>query len=160
MKKIITIFIALFVLSTAKSQVTDTLQYLTDSFQVKKAKYINKPLKNIFKDLKIKIINFSGFVETPMSFQGDSIYVDNLEFYFTTDVLEKQVRIYNSRNSSNLTAPLNLNIPYIKIIFKTPFKFHQKLIYDEFLLRGEKWSSFKQRFLSKYLVGDIIIGKF
>jgi hypothetical protein len=148
MKLLIKTLIALiFCFSTAtkaKAQVPDTAQYLLDSIQPKLSYYQGKPLKVLFTDLQINIVDYQSIPRWDRRLK-DTIQFSStlLEFYNLDDRLKRM--------------HLHIKSPAIYIKFAQPIHIPKSWFMEGGIFEKDDWDAAKERFFRNFIVGEIAL---
>ena len=148
MKKILIIIVILFSLVKTEAQIqtkknviiSDTSKYLRDSIIPKTNYYIGKSLSVLLKDLKIKIMSYTG--------PNINRLPDTLKLSEITLDFNNGETIY-ARNS------LKLRSPHLHIKFKQPILIPRLYFKQGYFLDNDNWDSQKAVFFGRSIIASI-----
>lgn len=134
----------------------DTIQYLRDSVEAVKTKYIGKPLNILLSDLKIQPVGLLNLID-PQYPKKDTVYQSVIYLYFDLREFTPEVMLSSARTKGsvgNTTVP-NLHIPCLMITFLNPVPILSTDLEYGHILCGFDWTSAKANIFGSYVISNV-----
>ncbi len=141
-KILIAVLLFFCVVIKAKTQVSDTTQYLIDSIQPKASYYVGKPFKILLDNLKIKVVYCLTIPRWDKRLKDTIQFSEILLEFYTSNELTKRMG-------------LHIKSPAIHIKFSQSIPIPKSWFMEGGRFEKDVWDLQKERFFRNFIVGEI-----